>query len=165
MAEPGRQIFPVLSSQPFETWQIEVVPLPVWLPPEGSGTPSRACMVTCLSVDSEKSLGSGIGRADEIPSVLADLLSRAGREWHAQPARVQVADAALAGILEGILAPQGIRIETLTELPLLRELMNVFVGQMPRDVRPGPLTGAGVTVERLRAFAQAAAEFYDAPYW
>jgi tetratricopeptide (TPR) repeat protein len=165
MAEPGRQIFPVLSSQPFETWQIEVVPLPVWLPPEGSGTPSRACMVTCLSVDSEKSLGSGIGRADEIPSVLADLLSRAGREWHAQPARVQVADAALAGILEGILAPQGIRIETLTELPLLRELTGLFVGQMPQDVRPSPLTGPGVTVERLRGFAKAAAEFYDAPCW
>jgi tetratricopeptide (TPR) repeat protein len=165
MAEPGRQIFPVLSSQPFETWQIEVVPLPVWLPPEGIGTPSRACMVTCLSVDSEKSLGSGIGRADEIPSVLTDLLSRAGREWHAQPARVQVADAALAGILEGILAPQGIRIETLAELPDIRELTGLFIGQMPQDVRPGPLTGPSVTVERLRGFAKAAAEFYDAPCW
>jgi len=165
MTEPGRQIFPVLSRQPFETWQIEVVPLPVWLPPEGSGVPSRACMVLCLSVDSEKSLGSGIGRVDEVPSHLADLLSRAGREWRAQPARVQVADAALADILEGILGPQGIRIETLAELPDLRELTGLFVGQMPQDVRPSPLTGAGVTVERLRAFAQAAAEFYDAPCW
>jgi tetratricopeptide (TPR) repeat protein len=165
MVEPGRQIFPVLSSQPFETWQIEVVPLPVWLPTEGSGTPSRACMLACLSVDSGKSLASGIGRADEIPSVLADLLSRAGREWHAQPARVQVADAGLADILEGILGPQGIRIETLAELPHLREIMGFFMDEMPQDVRPGPLTGAGVTVERLRAFAQAAAEFYDAPCW
>jgi len=122
-------------------------------------------MAVCLSVDSDTALSSQVVRESEVPSDLEELLSLAGRKWRTRPARVQVADPALAGVLEGILAPQGIRVETLAELPQLRELLALFVSGMPQDLRPGALTGAGVTVERLRAYAQAAAELYDSLCW
>ena len=166
MAEDGRRMFPISSIQPFETWQVGLVRLPIWLPLGEDGKPARAWVVVCLSVDSELILPSPPGTEEEIPSLVEALLSRAGWRWRLHPARVQVADAALAGILEDLLAPHGITVETVTELPGLRGFVRELIEFMrPSDARPSPLTGAGVTVERLRAFAVAAAGFYASSCW
>jgi len=166
MLEPVRRIFPVsLSSQPshpLEVWQVGIVRLPVWLPLKGAW--SRTWMAVCLGEDVSDFLFSKPGKEEEIPSLVAELLSEAGRKWRARPARVQVADAELAGILEGLLTPHGVRVDTEAELPDLRGLMDTLVLHLtPDDLRPSPLTGDGVTVDRLRAFARAAADFYASP--
>jgi tetratricopeptide (TPR) repeat protein len=166
MLEPVRRIFPVsLSSQPshpLEVWQVGIVRLPVWLPIKGVW--SRTWMAVCLGEDASDFLFSKPGRQEEIPSLVAELLSEAGRKWRARPARVQAADAELAGILEGLLTPHGVRVDTEAELPDLRGLMDTLVLHLtPDDLRPSPLTGDGVTVDRLRAFARAAADFYASP--
>lgn len=166
VAEPGRRMFPVPSSQPIETWQVGLARLPLWLPPAGEGKPARAWIAVCLGVDSGSILPSAPGREEEIPSLVEALLSRAGWRWRVHPARVQVADVALAGILEDLLAPHGIPVETVAELPGLRGFVSELLEFMtPPDTRPSPLTGDGVTVERLRAFARAAANFYASSCW
>jgi tetratricopeptide (TPR) repeat protein len=167
MLEPVRRIFPALSSshssnQPLESWQVGVVRLPVWLPLKG--TWSRTWMALCLGEEAGDFLVSKPGRQEEIPALLEELLSEAGRKWRTRPARVQVADAELAGMLESFLAPHGVKVEAGAELPELAGLMGTLVLHLtPEDLRPSPLTGAGVTVERLRAFARAAADFYASP--
>jgi tetratricopeptide (TPR) repeat protein len=165
MAEPNPRIFPALASRPFETWQVGAVRLPVWFPRQ-DGDPFRAWVACCLNLDSGTVMSSEPGTEEEISSMLENAISRAGKAWRSRPARVQVADAAWAGVLEGLLSPHGVAIEVRPEPPELgRVLANLQRHMALEDSRPGPLTGAGVTLERLAAFARAAAGFLEATGW
>ncbi len=163
MVKPGR-MFPVPSDLPFETWEVAVTPLPLWLPVEGRR--ARAWLAACFNSDTERALASEPGAAEEIPQLLEQVLTRAGRRWRSRPARVWVADAEVARILENLLESQEVAVELVARLPQLPEVVDALVaGMAPPDPRPNPLTGAGVTVERLRSFARAAACFYDSSCW
>jgi hypothetical protein len=166
MAEPSRRIFPALKSRPFETWQVGAVRLPSWFPRD-DGDPFRAWVVLCLNLDSGTVMASEPGPEEELSSLLESAVSRAGRKWRSRPARVQVADMAWARALGGILSPQGVAVEVQPELPELSGILaNLQRHMTPEtDPRPGPLTGAGVTLERLAAFARAAAGFLEASGW
>ena len=61
----------------------------------------------------------------------------------------------------------GVAVEVQPEMPELSGVLAKFQQHMvpDRDPRPGPLTGAGVTLERLAAFARAAAGFLNASGW
>jgi tetratricopeptide (TPR) repeat protein len=164
MVEPGPAMFPVLRTQPFDTWQIGVAPLPVWLP--GEGKPDRAWIALCLSSDSGKALPSEIASREEIPRQLESLLQRAGQKWRSRPATVQTTDPDLAGCLTSLLAPHDVEVERVDELPELRHFLDELLDRFsPDDSRPSPLTGAGVTIEQLRAFARAAADLYASTCW
>lgn len=164
MVEPGPAMFPVLRTQPFDTWQIGAAPLPVWLP--GEGKPSCAWVAVCLSSHSGEILPSEAAIREEIPRQIESLLAKAGRKWRSRPALVQTTDPEMAGFLSGLLAPHDVKVERADELPELREILDDLLDRLsPDDPRPSPLTGAGVTIERLRAFARAAADFYAAPCW
>lgn len=163
MAEPGR-MFPVSSDWPSETWEVAVTPLPLWLPVEGRR--ARAWLAACFNSETDKVLASEPGAEEEIPQLLEQALTRAGRRWQARPARVRVADAEVARILEDLLESQEVDVEVVARLAQLPEVVDALVaGMAPPDPRPGPLTGEGVTVERLRSFARAAAGLYEAPCW
>lgn len=163
VAEPGR-MFPVASDWPFETWEVAVTPLPLWLPVEGRR--ARAWLAACFNSDTEKVLASEPGAEEEIPQLLAQVLTRAGQRWRSRPARVWVADAEVARILEDLLEPQEVEVEMVARLAQLPEVVDALIaGMAPPDPRPGPLTGAGVTLERLRSFARAAADLYTASCW
>lgn len=163
MVEPGR-MFPVLPDWPFESWEVAVTPLPLWLPVEGRR--ARAWLAVCFNSETEKILASEPGAEEEIPHLLEQVLTRAGRRWRARPARVRVADAEVARILEGLLKPQEVEVEVVARLAQLPEVVDALIaGMTPPDPRPGPLTGEGVTVERLRSFARAAADLHGAPCW
>jgi tetratricopeptide (TPR) repeat protein len=165
MAEPRRRIFPALASRPFETWQVGAVRLPVWFPRQ-NGDPFRAWVACCLNLDSGTVMSSEPGTEEEISSMLENAISRAGKAWRSRPARVQVADAAWAGALEELLSPHGVTIEVRPEpRELGRVLANLQRHMALEDSRPGPLAGAGVTLERLAAFARAAAGFLEATGW
>lgn len=166
MAEPSGKIFPALKSRPFETWQVGAVCLPGWFPRDG-GDPFRAWVALCLNLDSGMIMISDPGPGEELSSLLESAVSRAGRKWRSRPARVQVADVAWARELDGILSPHGVAVEVQPELPELSGILAKFQKHMGpnRDFRPGPLTGAGVTLERLAAFARAAAGFLEASGW
>ena len=163
MVEPGR-MFPVSSDWPFETWEVAVTPLPLWLPVEGRR--ARAWLAVCFNSETEKILASEPGAEEEIPQLLEQVLTRAGQRWRARPAQVRVADAEVARILEDLLEEQEVEVEVVARLAQLPEVVAALVaGMAPPDPRPGPLTGAGVTLERLRSFARAAADLYASSCW
>ena len=165
MAEPGRQIFPLAVKQPFETWQVGAIRLPMWLSQVG-GDPFRPWIALCLNLDSGKLVASEPGAEEEVPSLLERALAEAGRKWRSRPARVQVAEVAWAQALDDLLSPQGVAVETRSELPELNEILaRLSRRAAPDDPRPGPLAGEGVTLEGLAAFARAAADFLAAAGW
>ena len=167
MAEPSRRIFPALKSRPFETWQVGAVRLQGWFPRDG-GEPFRAWIALCLNLDSGMVMISDPSPGEELSSLLESALSRAGRTWRSRPARVQVSDVAWARDLDALLSPQGVAVEVQPELPELSGVLanlQRYMALKTTDPRPGPLTGDGVTLERLAAFARAAAGFLAASGW
>lgn len=154
MAEPSRRIFPTLKSRPSETWQVGAVRLPAWFPRD-DGDPFRAWIALCLNRDSGMIMVSDPGPGEELSSLLESAVSRAGRKWRSRPARVEVADVAWARDLDALLSPYGVAVEVQPELPELSGILaNLQQRMVPEtDLRPGPLTGDGVTLERLAAFA------------
>ncbi|HEY6195662.1 MAG TPA: hypothetical protein VI504_11535 [Candidatus Eisenbacteria bacterium] len=75
-------------------------------------------------------------------------------------------DPALAGALRERLERLGIAIEPVSRLPLIDEAVADMTHELIGDSPPnGYLDQRGVTLERLRAFADAAAEFYRAAIW
>jgi tetratricopeptide (TPR) repeat protein len=84
-----------------------------------------------------------------------------------RPARLEVADPALAEHLGGLLADTGIEVSVVERLDALRRALDdlqLHLGSGKRPL-PGPLDGEGVTLERLQRFAEAAAAFYRAAPW
>jgi tetratricopeptide (TPR) repeat protein len=137
----------------------------MWLPRSG-GDPFRPWVAFCLSLDSGKLAASEPGSEEEVPSLLERALAEAGRKWRSRPARVQVAEVAWAQALDDLLSPQGVAVETRSALPELSEILaRLSHRAAPDDPRPGPLTGEGVTLEDLAAFARAAAGFLAAAGW
>jgi tetratricopeptide (TPR) repeat protein len=165
MAEPDRQIFPLSVGNPFETWQVGAVRLPIWLA-RADGAPYRPWAAFCRSVDSGRIVPSRPGPEEEVPDLLESALADAGRKWRSRPARVQVAEVAWAQALEDLLAPQGVTVEAWSEMPGLNDVLERLSRRAAQeDPRPGPLTGEGVTLEGLAAFAQAAVAFLEAAGW
>jgi tetratricopeptide (TPR) repeat protein len=164
MAKAGRRIVPDVGIQPFETWQVGAVRLPLWFPRKG-GDPFRAWVAVCMSLDGERVVASTPGEEGEIASLLEEVLSEASRKWRSRPARFQVTDAALVPILEG-LSPLEAAVELQPELPELSEILESLAREVRLDdPRPGLITGDGATLERLASFARAAADFYAAAGW
>lgn len=163
--KPGRRMFPARSADPAEAWQVDAAPLRIWLPSE-TGTPSRAWVVVCAGVESGRSESSDPGPREKLAAMIEEVLSRAGWRWRAHPARIEVSDVALAGVVERLAEPHGVAVEVLDDLPAAGRVMEEAVAALSYDdARPGALTGAGVTVERLAAFARAAVAFHAAPCW
>jgi tetratricopeptide (TPR) repeat protein len=164
MAKAGRRIVPEVGARPFKTWQVGAVRLPLWFPRKG-GDPFRAWVAVCMSLDDERVMASTPGEEGEIASLLEGVLSEASRQWRSRPARLQVTDAALVPLLEG-LSPLEAAVELQPELPELGRLMESLAREVRSDdPRPGLITGDGITLERVASFARAAADFYAASGW
>jgi tetratricopeptide (TPR) repeat protein len=165
MAELVRQIFPGSVRPPFETWQVGAIRLPMWLPRLG-GDPFRPWVALCLNLDSGKIVIPEPGSEEEVPSLLERALAEAGRKWRSRPARVQVEEVAWAQALDDLLSPLSVAVEVRSELAELNEILaRLSHRAAPDDPRPGPLTGEGVTLEGLAAFARAAVGFLAVAGW
>lgn len=83
-----------------------------------------------------------------------------------RPGTVEVGDAALAEQLSDILGEVGIRVEHRDDLAGLQSLLDHLGNMISQGpMIPGPLEGAGVTLDRLRAFAGAGKAFFEAAPW
>jgi tetratricopeptide (TPR) repeat protein len=160
----SKPIFAKTAGEPFEVWEVGAVRLDTWLPRRGH-EPYRPWVVLCRSAGRPRPVPSDPGEGDSLPALVRGALTRAAAQWKSRPARVEVADAELAGILEPLLAGTGALVEVNPDLPELhRRLKELALHIMPDDPTPGPLTGAGVTLRQLSAFAGAAAELLEAPW-
>jgi tetratricopeptide (TPR) repeat protein len=82
-----------------------------------------------------------------------------------RPAVLHVTDERLAAALAEALAGCDTSVEIVPELPALNTCIDLLAEGVGQDNTPGALDAPGVTIERLRAFADAAAHFFRAAPW
>jgi tetratricopeptide (TPR) repeat protein len=161
-------IFAPARGVAYETWQVGVERLLAWLhPPEDR--PFRPHGATVYSVDRERACFGFAVEAEETETALVErTLRMAAEEWRSRPVRIEAADPGLVTILEGLLAETGIPVELPRDLTGLRRAQAAYARRLegdPEEAPPGILTGEGVTLAQVQAFAQAAVDYQAAAPW
>jgi tetratricopeptide (TPR) repeat protein len=83
-----------------------------------------------------------------------------------RPGRVEVATEELASYVRQALGDAGVAVTVVKELAALKGVVADLGGHMRgKPLPPDAVDGSGVTVERMRAFASAAHDFYRAAPW
>jgi tetratricopeptide (TPR) repeat protein len=153
-----------------ETWQGGFVRLPGWVQ-EKDEKPYRAVAPVWVSTRTGAAhLGEAPGSKNEVDEQHAlDALSDFAADEHLcgyRPARIEVNNADLAAYLAEMLVDAQIAV---AHTPTL-ERLDKFMAELAKEAMQEPpelaaLRAKGVTVERLRAFADAAARFYLSQPW
>ena len=155
-----------------EIWQGGIFPIPLD-DPEG-GRKRRAPFVPIWLAVHDMKVHTGdiqmVEPRDSEGAVWALLEFASDSEWGGYcPGSVEVIDAELANQL-AFLADVGIDVHVVDQLEAVDEALE-SLGQHFSQLfeeqpdLPGPLDGRGVTVERMRGFAEAGAAFYEAKPW
>ncbi len=171
MAEPLSGLFArfrTLPRGPREVWQGGIVSMPAWV--EGpDGLPMRPQAVLWASSGTDRLRYAPLESTSTPFEAAARVLLEFGldrRGAGCRPARIEVADAALAAYLGAAIGDPDLTIAVLEWLPWIREGLRHLEGRLSgRTPRPDALDGEGVTMADLRAFAEAARAFYDAAPW
>ncbi len=151
-----------------DVFELAVVRLPRWVVPE-DGAPYRP-IVSLARSRREGTLADGavVPPADREQLNLVDAVAKLAmhRTTGYRPRLVEVRDASLVGELRTRLAPLDVQVELAAKLPLIDEveadMTREFTGDVPEK---GYLDGAGVTLEQVRAFADAALVFHAGKLW
>jgi tetratricopeptide (TPR) repeat protein len=165
--------FKQLPQRSHEVWQGGVVRLPTWIehPTDPDGELYRATGAVWVS------LRTGLihlALPPEGTSASPEFAFRALLEFglkfskglEGRPARVEVRDAALRDALADGLANTSTLVAVVGELPAVREVLTELEVETGGGERiPGLLEDPAITLDRLRAFAEAAASFYTARVW
>jgi len=152
-----------------ETWQGGWVRLPTWVA-DDDDKPYRPRAPLWISVRRGVVAQAELYRPQEAShaKALTALVRFACDRTVAgyRPGRLEVSDPDLADYLSDILAEAGIKVVLRDGLPALDGLLDEMARDMgDRPLLPGPLDGEGVTLERMREFAQAAEAFHRAAPW
>ena len=152
-----------------EVWQGGLVRMHSWLMGEGS-KPYRPWVAIWVSVNADKISPPMVLRPDEVePARALDSLvafANAPCLGGYRPGKVEVCDPALAEHLEGPLSEVGIEVRYRESLPVLDKVMAALAGELTGGpLPPDSLSGQGVTLEKMHAFAEAAKTFYEAALW
>jgi tetratricopeptide (TPR) repeat protein len=153
-----------LARRSADVWQGGLMRMPTWV--EEPGAPPRRPW-GAVWVSRETGMVN-VELADERDWRLAlQSLTGLGLKFaHCRPARLEVVDAELGRQLVAALEDPELAVTVVPALPDVEAL----VSRMAEDLQgapaaPGALAGRGVTVERVRAFAEAARDFYQAAPW
>ncbi len=168
MDEIARRQFLSYQKVPPEVWQVRLVRLPVRVFDEDVSEPSLPTIGICVCPRADGIVVESSLDADGMTGLVVRTLAAAARKWRRRPGTVETSDPETAGHLRDILA-DGARVE-LRELPVLDRMVEEMLssleeGEDPGAPRPGALSGPGVTVEQMAAFARAAARFFAAAPW
>jgi tetratricopeptide (TPR) repeat protein len=152
-----------------DVFELAVVRMPRWVLDESSEGAYRPLIALACS-RREGTLADGeMIRPAELPrhnplEAISRLASH--RSTGYRPTTVAVRDAALVEPLRVQLAPFGVSVQLTDTLPLIDEIeadmTREFTGG---EADPGYLDQPGVTLERVRAFAEGAAAFHRAKLW
>jgi len=162
--------FKRLPQRSDDVWQGGLVRLPMWIEQGPDGRPYRP--------------RAGIWVSEKTGFVHFKMEAQAGAPDHAlaldtliefalkprlagyRPARLQVSDEDLARHLVGTVGNDVFAVTTVPDLPEVRRVLaDMSLHLSERPPIPGALDAAGVTSDRMRAFAAAAADFYRAAPW
>jgi tetratricopeptide (TPR) repeat protein len=152
-----------------ETWQGGLTKLPMWIQ-ERSREPYRPWIAGWISLRTrlihttepkppqEKSFEMALNALTEF-ACNGDLAGY-------RPGKVEVKDTALAEHLGGLLAEAGIAVEHRDKLFTFDQMISDMAEKVKgRPLVPDALDVKGVTVDLMRAFADAASQYYQAKPW
>ena len=155
-----------------EVWQGGVVRLPMWVanPTDPDGPPFRPSGVLWVS------LRTGLVHLDLAPEgeqATSDLALAVflefGLKWakalEGRPSRVEVRDAGLRDALAGPLATLDTEVTLIDDMAAVREALHNLEAHATGERLLGLLESPGISVDRLRTFASAAAAFFVARPW
>jgi tetratricopeptide (TPR) repeat protein len=149
-----------------------VVSLPVWLVDDDdpAATPARPRAVVWVSQRTGLSVATRI--EDEADATAEDVLRALfafavdeARELDGRPATIEVADAALRDALDAALTGLDTIVMLVDALPLVDDRLRNDEIEEYGDHRPNLLDVPGMTIERVRAFADAASQFFRSQPW
>ena len=153
-----------------DVWEGAIAALPMWVDGGPEGEPYRPQAALWASTTRQlahvtdlKGPGDPVGIEDALSALFE--MGTSAKLANARPRALRVRDAQLADALREALEGEDILIEVADELPALRDFLSQTAVAMSEDRVPGALTGPGVTVDRLHAFADAARQFFDAAPW
>ncbi|HSF40233.1 MAG TPA: hypothetical protein VLT87_10590, partial [Thermoanaerobaculia bacterium] len=158
-------IFRKLRSKKGEVWQLDRDETPFWATPDEGGPPYRPRRVVCWSLRTGRHTASPQGPGEPGLETFREVLIQAARAWKLRPERIEVADYGLAEDLADLLSAEDVPVEVRTDLPEVRTFLAKWALSLRSLAPPEALSGPGVTVERMAAFAQAAADFVRAAPW
>jgi tetratricopeptide (TPR) repeat protein len=150
-----------------ETWQGGIAQMPMWVQEPGDRKPWRPWIAGWASPKVIR-ITQPQRERNEFDMVLKSLADLAcdPQMIGCRPATLQVREPALAEYLRAILADLHIEVEIRDELPAFDDMLGQTAEHFSqRTLLPDSLAVKGVTVESMRAFAEAAAEFYGARPW
>jgi tetratricopeptide (TPR) repeat protein len=156
-----------------EVWQGGLVRLPMWIAhatdPDGEPyRPSGALWVSLRTGLIHVALPEE-GATASAEFALAALLEfglKSLKGLDGRPARVEVRDPGLRDALAEVIGRMSTSVVVVDDMPAVREVLNNLEAEAAGGRRfPGLLESPGITPDRLRAFAQAAAAFYTAQVW
>jgi tetratricopeptide (TPR) repeat protein len=156
-----------LPRRPGETWQGGVAQMPLWVQEPDDKKPWRPWVAGWASPQGIKISEPSRERNafDTVLKALADFACNEEMVGY-RPARLAVRDAALAEYLREMLADMDMEIEVRDRLPVFDDLLAQTAEHFSeRPAPPNALDAKGITVESMRAFAEAAAEFYRVRPW
>jgi len=153
-----------------EVWQGGLLRLPAWIDDGPDGRPWRPWGAVWVSLRTGRMNHQIEPAPDSHDHTLAlDALVEFGLKKSfagCRPERIDVADEGLAEYLRGVLGSSGTTVSVVGELPAVKAALVSFAEHMAEGpLPPDAVKAPGVTVERMRAFAGAAKEFYLAAPW
>lgn len=163
--------FTTMPRRSDETWQGAIVPLPFFAPLVGPGSvPERERLVVWVNLATGAAALADVTPAESAAETfvrsflelgLRDRKSREGR-----PSQIEVNDPTLGDAIKTALKDDALQVVLKPALDQVDVEAKAFLKESIRhDVPPGLLEGQGVTIERVRAFAAAAAAFYRRHLW
>ncbi|HEX5715010.1 MAG TPA: tetratricopeptide repeat protein [Thermoanaerobaculia bacterium] len=158
-------IFRRFRNKQGEVWQLGWCRFPFWIAPEEGGRPFRPGTLVCLSLRTGRRRSSPVGAGEPGPEVFREVVAQAARAWRLRPERIEVTDSRIAEDLGALLSGEKVTVEARHDLPELRALLEEEAASIRDDAPPAALSAPGITVERMAAFARAAARFVEAAPW
>src|SRR5258708_10393354 len=160
--------FKRLPSRSNEVWQGGVVRARTWIDePDGNVRRPSAAMWVSLTTGMESIDLAPTDDASDPSLALQVLLDLGLKVVRCRPARLEVTDGTLGAWLAEALGDPELTVSVRADLPdvdrAVREMERGISGDTPP--LPDALDAPGVTGERMRAFADAARDFYQAAPW
>jgi tetratricopeptide (TPR) repeat protein len=154
-----------------ETWQGGVIGLPLFATDAESGEPVRQWAIAWanLATGDVSLLSATPAEAqdrDRLLEAFLDLGLRDRKAREGRPARLEVREQSLGAFIKDALRDQELDVVVLPTLPRIdREIDAIIRDEHDGPPPPGALDAAGVGLERMRAFADAARLLYGRAPW
>ncbi|HEY3383647.1 MAG TPA: hypothetical protein VGK32_17930 [Vicinamibacterales bacterium] len=149
-----------------ETWQGDVVGLPFFDDDPASGEPRREYSAIWVNASTQvaalsTTVGTGPGGWSDALKAFLDLGLKSRKERDGRPARIEVRDGALGAFIKESIGDPELEVAIVPDVPLVREEASALVrGAIEGSIPPSAMEAPGVNLDRMRAFAEAARDFY-----